>query len=139
MGPDYERPEIETAPIYMRSAAAGESAANMPWWEILGDEVLQDLIREALGRNRDLRAAIARIDQARANLGFTKADMYPQIGFGIGAQTVDSSDEVGDADVRFDQYFAAPAVTYEVDLWGKLRRSREAARAELLEQESQKE
>src|SRR5580765_6796159 len=87
VGPDYRRPAV-TTPDSFRGASAAippdkQSIAELKWFEVFQDEELQDLIRTALQQNYDLRDAVARVDAARANLGITQADQYPN--FGIGA------------------------------------------------------
>ncbi len=119
------------------------SFADLKWWEVFRDEELQGLIKTALEQNYDLRGAVTRIEMARANLGITRSDQFPQISAG------------GDVDVdRLSRNGAFPLppalvpsqnrtwgeaqlnlLTFEVDLWGRLRRATEAARASLLSAE----
>src|SRR4029434_4898537 len=84
VGPDYERPPAEIPPQF-RAAMTPDatSIGDLRWFEIFKDEQLQELIRVALVQNYDLRDAIARVDQARANLGITRSNQFPQ--FGVGA------------------------------------------------------
>jgi multidrug efflux system outer membrane protein len=142
LGPDYKRPETNPPQAFMESAPPGESIANMAWWELFKDEQLQELIRIALRENRDVLASAARIQQARAALGYTKAEQWPSIVYGGKASQssllspnflyplaprhldpyvyVKSNDSIVAADASF-----------ELDLWGRLRRSTEAATADL--------
>src|SRR5947207_13235797 len=87
LGPDYRRPAVTTSDAFRGSSAAitadKQSIAELKWFEVFQDEQLQELIRTALMQNYDLRDAVARVDAARANLGITQADQYPN--FGIGA------------------------------------------------------
>ena len=76
-GPDYVRPPVPHAETYRQATPAGESVANVAWWDLFQDPVLQDLIRTALEENRDIRVALARIAEARAQAGFARADLYP--------------------------------------------------------------
>ena len=87
VGPDYRRPAVTTPDAFRGASAAippdKQSIAELKWFEVFQDEQLQELIRTALTQNYDLRDAVARVDAARANLGITQADQYPN--FGIGA------------------------------------------------------
>src|SRR5437867_995697 len=142
IGPDYRRPAV-TMPDAFRGAAAAitpdaQSIAELKWFEVFQDEQLQELIRTALAQNYDLRDAVARVDAARANLGITQADQYPN--FGIGA-------DVTSSELSRQGQFTIPRGTsrqrtfgtvflnlfsFELDIWGRLRRATEAARADLL-------
>ena len=86
LGPDYRRPVLDT-PEDFRGEASEDSLANVDWWEIFEDPVLRELIETALEQNQNLLAAAWRIDEARATLGFVKADMYPSFGMQAGAPT----------------------------------------------------
>ena len=85
VGPDYKRPTTEIPPQFRAAMTpdAAPSIADLKWFEVFQDERLQELIRVALVQNYDLRDAIARVDQARANLGITQSDQYPQFGLGV--------------------------------------------------------
>ena len=135
MGPDYRRPDVEPPAEYRDETAAESQAslANLEWWVLFEDPALQELIRTALEHNKDLQAAYWRVEEARARLGFTKADLWPTFDYLLGVGVTDPSDVnppfPGD---RTENYFAGVGISWEIDLWGKLRRSNEAARAELL-------
>jgi outer membrane protein, multidrug efflux system len=84
LGPNYHRPAVQ-APQAFRApdplpAPQATSLADLKWWEVFRDEKLQDLIRAALAANYDLRDAVARVDEARANLGVTRSNQFPQFG-----------------------------------------------------------
>jgi multidrug efflux system outer membrane protein len=79
MGPDYERPEVPVPEGYEQQAVPGESMANLDWWELFDDPILVDLIRAALLNNKEMTIAAARIVEARAALGFVRADQYPNV------------------------------------------------------------
>jgi len=129
LGPDYVRPPVPEPDDYRQSSLSGESVADMPWWELFGDPVLQDLIRQALGQNRDLRAAHSRVVEAEARLGIVRADLHPRVNYGAGgtatATTVDENGPTYGAT-------AGLSASYIVDLWGRIRRSNEAAVQDLL-------
>ena len=94
VGPDYNRPSA-AIPDQFRAAMTsdGQSIADLKWFEVFSDEQLQELIRTALVQNYDLRDAVARVDQARANLGITQADQYPNFGAGGGFTSIELSRE----------------------------------------------
>lgn len=131
LGPDYVQPPVPQPETYRQPAPPGESIANLAWWELFRDSVLQDLIRVALEENRDLRVALARIAEARAQAGFARADLYPRVDVAAGGDLAEARTDEGDAIPTRDVFLAAD-VFYEVDLWGRIRRSNEAALQELL-------
>ena len=79
IGPDYQRPELEVPAQFIGTVEEGESLANLGWWELFQDPQLDELVRVALEQNRDLRAAVARVEEARALLGVTRADQFPAV------------------------------------------------------------
>jgi outer membrane protein, multidrug efflux system len=145
VGPNYRRPTIE-APTAFRGAAPAPgsdpaSLADAKWFEVFKDERLQDMVRTALVRNYDIRDAVVRVEAARANLGITRADQFP---------TVDASADVTTQRISASGAFPLPQgfdqtrtfggvalnlLSFEVDVWGRLRRATEAARADLLASE----
>jgi multidrug efflux system outer membrane protein len=135
LGPDYERPELETPPTYIQPVEQGESFANTPWWDLFHDEQLQVLIRLALEENQDLGIATARIEEFRAILGVTRADQFPTVDITASGSRTDPSQNTlaGSISDGFnDNYRLSGDVFFELDLFGRLRRSTEAARGELL-------
>ena len=146
MGPNYHRPDVQ-APQSFRAPEPGvpgtASLADLKWWEVFKDEQLQQLVRTALVQNYDLRDAVVRVEAARANLGITRSNQFPQVG------------ATGDLELTRlsrDGSFALPPsfvanqnrnwgqatlglLSFELDLWGRLRRATEAARANLLNAE----
>jgi len=87
VGPDYQRPQVKMTDAFRDQVKPQEakSFADLPWWEVFQDEVLTNLIVEALQNNYDMRIAAARVEQARAQAGITAAQAYPAIGAGLGA------------------------------------------------------
>jgi multidrug efflux system outer membrane protein len=144
VGPNYNRPAI-APPDAFRSTTTPSidpaSMADLKWFEVFKDEQLQELVRAALVRNYDVRDAVARIDAARANLGITRADQFPTIdaGASVTATRTSASGAVsvpeGIDQARTFGTVGASLLSYEVDLWGRLRRATEAARADLLASE----
>jgi outer membrane protein, multidrug efflux system len=135
VGPEYKRPAID-APQNFRGDATGQtnSLGDMPWWELFCDETLQGLIRGALTNNYDVRIAAARVEQARAILAENRAGYFPQITYlgaaGVGKNAEDGSPFPG---LGHTEWFeAAGNVSWEIDLWGRIRRLNESARAQFL-------
>src|SRR6185312_14247837 len=147
VGPNYVRPAVP-APANFRApeplpAPQAESLADLKWFEIFKDEQLQQLTRTALLQNYDLRDAVARVEQARANLGVTRSNQLPQFSAG-GAVEISrlSRDGQTPLPVSFVKEqnrnwgeASLNLLSFEVDLWGRLRRSTESARAGLLNAE----
>ena len=136
LGPDYQPPEMELPQMWRQAAPAGESGANVAWWDLFQDESLRHLIQIALEENKDLAIAAARIDESRALYGFTRADQYPVVNLGIDATRGRTSEQLppGTGDTT-NIFIGRIDAAYEVDLWGRFRRSTEAARAEMLQSE----
>jgi len=132
MGPDYKRPETTMPDAFEQPTESGPSIVNLNWWELFGDEQLNSLIRIALAQNKDMAIAISRIEEARAQLGFVRSDQYPQFGVSAGANRGNSIPGTAVILPVSNNFVLAGNLSYELDLWGKLRRSTESARAELL-------
>jgi multidrug efflux system outer membrane protein len=138
VGPDYERPELEVPESYLQPVEQGENFANTPWWELFQDEQLQALIRIALEENQDLGIAAARVEEFRAILGVTRADQFPTVDITATGAQAEGSDNVfpgnlpGVPNEKIENYRLSADVFFELDLFGRLRRSTEAARAQLL-------
>jgi outer membrane protein, multidrug efflux system len=153
MGPDYKRPDTAQADSWRMTPETSGSIANLPWWELLKDESLQQLIRTALEENQDLQMAAANIDEYQAQLTIAQYDLIPSLSatgtaFGYrntnsnvlsipgGGATPIASQRDG---TTLSQLSGAVGLKWEVDLWGRIRRSVEAARAQLLsKQENQR-
>ena len=132
LGPDYERPEVEQPEEYRQSTESGESIANLPWWETFADDRLKALVEMALANNKDLAIAVSRIEEARARYGFVRADQFPSIDAQAGASRGNFFIPGAPSAGASDNFVIAGSLSYEVDLFGKLRRSTESARASLL-------
>jgi multidrug efflux system outer membrane protein len=131
VGPKYQRPTIENPEIFRFQDAGRDSIVNLKWWTIFNDPVLEALILEALESNKDVLIATSRIEQARANVGFNKADFGPKIGVeGVAAKS--NFIQGIQQDEAVNLYSGNTNLYWELDIWGKIRRSNEAARAELL-------
>ena len=144
VGPDYTRPALTPPETFRGQVAPREAAslADLPWWEAFRDPTLKSLIEEALASNYDLRIAAARVEQARALVTVARAPFFPQVGYnvlaqrskgysaslGIGGQTTQSAPTT-------NLFLGALSATWEIDVWGQIRRSSEAAFAQFLASE----
>jgi len=134
MGPDFKKPVLETPDNFRFSDSESKEVVNLNWWELFDDPVLYSLVVTALMDNKDLMIAASRIEEARAALGFTKADQYPRLDLEAGA-AVGNYLGISRSSTTDKYAFIAPILSWEIDFWGKYRRSTEAARAELMASE----
>jgi multidrug efflux system outer membrane protein len=134
VGPDFKQPVVATPESYRIDTMPVDTVEELKWWELFDDPVLYTLVFTALENNRDLKIAISRIEQARAFLGFTRADQYPRLDIQGGANT---GNLLGPArsDTTDSSAFIAAPLSWEIDFWGKFRRATAAARAELIASE----
>lgn len=139
VGPDYEKPQLETPQQWRFAAEDARDTANLPWWQQLQDPVLNTLVEQALRNNLDLKIAIANVEQFMGVYGATRANLFPQI-FGQGGyqRQQTSAGALGVTGKNPDTDFAQLGATmvWELDVWGQLRRAKEAAGADLLAQQS---
>lgn len=135
VGPDYERPEIETPDEFRQRISTGAAITNTPWWQLFGDPQLERLIIIALEESKDLAIASARVEETRARLGFVRADQFPRLdGVADASRGNTLSQFLPGAGIQ-NNFVLAAELSFEVDLFGRLRRSTEAAQAELLSSE----
>jgi multidrug efflux system outer membrane protein len=129
VGPNYARPEVPTPPAFRADTAPADlgSLADVKWFELFKDERLRDMIRTALEQNFDLRSAVVRVELARASLGITRADQFPTVEASAGLTAQRSASRS-----RTFGTVAGDLLSFEIDVWGRLRRATEAARADLL-------
>ncbi len=138
VGPDYVRP-ASTLPEHYPTVG-DESRATAPvnpeWWMLFGDPGLNALIQQALAANQDLQAAVARLEASEAAARAVGAAFYPAVGLDASASRNRISGETASGresgSLRYNNRRAALTLSYEVDLWGRVQRSNEAARAEVL-------
>jgi multidrug efflux system outer membrane protein len=136
VGPNYSRPTIPVPDNHRGAPEApqAESLADIPWWELFNDPVLQELTRDALRNNYDLRTAAARVEEARAQIGITRSSFYPQVSLNGGGSTeqvsrVTEPPESLGTNRSFRNWFATLGLTWEFDVFGRIRREAEAAGA----------
>jgi len=140
LGPNYKRPEVQAPQTFRFADAEAKDLANATWWEQFNDPVLNDLIRTALAENKDVRIAAARVEEFMGRYGVTRAQLLPQVAgqFGANSQRISTSTQPAVPVTQsntFDTYTLDLGMSWEIDLWGKLRRATEAARADLLASE----
>lgn len=138
VGPDYVRPPVDTPTAWRLSEQDARDLANTVWWEQLGDPVLNDLVATALHENKDLMIAAARVDQFAGNYGIVRSGLFPQVGAGyeVRRQRDISAVVVGaGGGETYNSYDAVLNASWEIDIWGRIRRQTEAARAQLLASE----
>ncbi len=131
VGPDFKDPVVGTPEAFRTQTMPSDSAEDLKWWALFDDPVLYTLVVTALENNRDIKIAASRIEQARATVGFTRADQLPQISGQAGAYTGNYSSGSRSTDTNSSVYLDAP-LTWEIDFWGRYRRATEAARAQLM-------
>ena len=134
MGPDFKKPVVETPHNFRFSDSESKELVNLKWWELFDDPVLYSLVVTALTGNRDAMIAASRIEEARAALGFTRADQYPRLDLQAGAN-IGNTLAIGRSSTTDKLAFIAPVLSWEIDFWGKYRRSTEAAISELMASE----
>ena len=137
MGPDYRRPDVDLPQTYRVTAADAADLANTEWWRSFGDPQLDALIETALEANKDLMLATVRIEQFDARVQVVGSAAYPTVGYSVAGQRERRSQErpnglrPGDSP-SLNNFEISANATWEIDLWGRVRRASEAARAELL-------
>jgi multidrug efflux system outer membrane protein len=148
VGPNYKRPAV-TVPAAYRGASASEPATTEPtpasanarslgdekWWDVFEDKELQGLIRTALKNNYDVRIAAARVLEAQAQLGITRADQFPSLGVGGNVTSVRNPQIGPIPSYELTQGQVTATAAWNLDFWGRYRRATESARATLLANE----
>jgi multidrug efflux system outer membrane protein len=125
VGPKYVRPAIQPpATFYAEQQATANSAADMAWWDLFKDPVLQGLVREGLKNNYDLQLAVARVEEERALLGISRSQYYPQVGYGANI-----SGQQSPTIPNHTYYSYSFSTIWEIDLFGRIRKLNEAQRA----------
>ena len=144
VGPNYARPDAPAAQTWRTPAETASSLGDLAWWQVFGDDTLQGLIRTALEENKDVRLAVARVLEARAQAGLARANQFPTINSNS-SYSNERRSEVGPLlgtlprtiaiDPQQEVFRSTLDLSFELDLWGRLRRATEAARADLLASE----
>jgi multidrug efflux system outer membrane protein len=135
VGPNFQTPPTAVPEHWRDSTISTQdsSYANLPWWQVLGDSTLQELVRIALRENRDLRIALARVNVARAQHGIRRLEALPQINVSGTAGAVQVNDSLlGLRTGNYGFFELGASISWELDFWGRLRRLNESAKASLL-------
>jgi outer membrane protein, multidrug efflux system len=137
LGPDYVRPKVVAPQKFLYEPADAADTANTAWWKQFGDPVLDALIVEALANSLNVRIAAANVDEAAGVLTQTRSALFPEVGYNASGERTRTT-EAGTTRVPGlvpnpqTAYQASLSASWELDLWGRIRRSSEAARANLL-------
>ena len=137
LGPNYQRPDIRSPAAFQYEPKDAAQTADTLWWQQFQDPVLDQLIDEALAHNTTIQIAAAKVEQAAAPLTQTRSQLFPQIGYGAGAQRERTREPAFAALIPnypnpANAYQAALQASWEIDLWGRIRRQSEAAYANVL-------
>jgi multidrug efflux system outer membrane protein len=140
VGPDYKRPPVDIPQNYRFEETEAKNLANTAWWEQFNDPVLNDLIQIALRENNDLKIAVARIGQFVGRYVTTRSAFFPQIGANasVGGERISESGLPPTGHLKGnpnDVWSIFLNANWEIDIWGKIRRATEAARAGILSSE----
>jgi outer membrane protein, multidrug efflux system len=141
IGPDYLRPAIDAPTAWRVNDQNAKDLANSIWWTQFNDPVLNDLIDTALRENKDLLIATARIEEFVGRYGITRSQLFPQLGLGYDVAKQKNSipgTTVNGSYDTYNTYETLLGASWEIDLWGKIRRQSEAARAQIVASEEGK-
>jgi multidrug efflux system outer membrane protein len=138
VGPEYRRPDPKPVDHFQYQVGPSEanSLADLPWWQVFNDKALQVLISEGLSNNYDLQVATARIEQASQQVTIARSALLPQVGYQAFASRQKEFipiERIGN--LTYNAFGLAVNAAWELDVWGRIRRSTEAARAGLYAQE----
>jgi len=134
VGPKYSRPTTPQPEKYVQAPTSSDSITNLKWWDVYQDTTLQGLIRLAIEANYDLKIAIARVDEAKAILGFNQANLFPFLDYRAQGRASEFRSSASQAGVGFpgNSVSLLGNVSWEIDIWGRLRHANRAAYAELV-------
>ena len=136
VGPNFKKPVMDMPGGFLGQGVVSQqmTVADYPWWDVFDDDILHDLVRTALTNNYDLRIAIKRVEESRAIAAQSLAQFFPQVGYqgdlersrkAFPGSLAEGAGETG------NPLMLAASATWEVDLWGRIRRMNESARAQL--------
>lgn len=134
VGPNYRRPVVPTPDTTRGQQALVEAAslADAPWWDVFDDPVLQAHVESALRGSLDLQAAAARVERARELVAVARGDVFPQVGYQGGVTRQRGPVAGAASNVTYNAFIGTFNLAWEIDVWGRIRRATEAARAEYL-------
>jgi len=133
LGPDFQKPDYNSPETFRFDSTATDTVVNLYWWKLFDDPVLDTLIATALRENKDVLVAAARIESARANIGYTNADQWPTLNYNAGAGSGNYAGVKQSSSTN--NFFAYPELSWEIGFWGKYRRLNEVSQADLLASE----
>lgn len=128
VGPNFEAPTVEGVENYKYDTAQVDSMETLAWWELFNNPTIDSLVKMAMANNKDIAMAVARLDQAAAMHGFSRADMVPHINIAAGASSGQAINGAGTT----NNFYVTPQLNWEIDVWGKLRRTKESSEASLI-------
>ena len=138
VGPDYTRPAVDAPAAFVYEAKDAADTANTLWWKQFGDPVLDELIAEALANNLNVKVAAANVETAVGVLTQTRSGLFPQVGYGATAGRAQTTESSATPELSRlipnpqSSYQALLSVSWEIDLWGRIQRLSESARANAL-------
>lgn len=145
VGPKYSQPKVIAPPEFRGAQGAAEQAslADLPWWEVFKDKTLEGLVKKALANNYDLNIAVTRIEQARQMAAQAKAQYYPGVGYSVAIggtkNPLGAIAGAGEKGAKAKSVvWSVLSAAWEADVWGRIWRSNEAARAQYLATEDGK-
>ncbi|HTL21541.1 MAG TPA: efflux transporter outer membrane subunit [Steroidobacteraceae bacterium] len=132
VGPAYKRPDVAPAQEFRSHIGPSEanSLADLPWWQVFNDTALQGLIKEGLANSYDLQTTVARIEEATAQVGIVRADLYPQVNYqALAARQKSLVPIEPPVNFTYNTFGLAASAAWEADVWGRIRHATDAARA----------
>ncbi len=137
LGPDYQRPAVQAPEAFQYEPANAAATADTLWWQQFQDPVLDQLINESLAHNSNIAIAAANVEQAAAFLTQTRSQLFPLVGYGAGGQRERSiepefAQQLPNYPNPSSAYQAVLSASWEIDLWGRIRRQSESAFANVL-------
>ena len=130
LGPNYKRPAVDAPKAFRFEENAASTLANTVWWEQFKDPVLDDLIKTALAENKDVKIAAARVEEFLGKYGVSRSQLFPQVGANTNASRNRATQSAVPAplpatvDPQYTNIQASIYASWEIDVWGKLRRCR---------------
>jgi len=133
VGPNFQKPVVNSPAEFRFDYSGIDTTEILSWWELFNDPVLDSMIRIALVENRDARIAASRIEEARAAWKYNRADNFPKLGYEGNIQGGNINNVLLSGNTNtISNYYGAPVLSWEIDIWGKYRRATESARAEMM-------
>lgn len=134
VGPKYKRPSVPIPDAFYGEERLAEARAfaDIRWWDVFDDPILESLIEEALRNGFDVRLAAARVEEARARFGIARSEFFPSVSYEGAWQHARADQFIDPSGTAQTRWFADVGLSWELDLWGRVRRLNESARAQYL-------